>query len=217
MRRSKARARETRQQILLAAERVFYEKGVANASMEEVARAAGVTRGAIYWHFANRSELFMALCNSVPLPQEDLLARGLEAPETDALALMERLVGEWIELLSRDEQRQRILSILLRCDYGGEFADVCTRQHDIDDRHMLALETVFARALEQGRMNRIWTPQSAASTLRWMIKGLCAEWLLFGRRFDIVAEGREGVSRLFRSFALGQILESDRDGCPGGR
>ena len=39
MRRTKAEAKETRQQILLAAERVFYEKGVAHASMEDVARA----------------------------------------------------------------------------------------------------------------------------------------------------------------------------------
>ncbi len=203
MRRTKSDAKETRQRILLAAERVFYEKGVANASMEDVARAAGVTRGAIYWHFANRSELFMVLCNSIQLPQEDLVVHELEAPDADALALMERLGGDWIELLSKDEQRQRILSILLRCDYSGEFADVCERQQDIDDHHMRVLEVAFARALEQGRMSTGWTPQSAASALRWMIKGLFTEWLLFGRRFDMAVEGRESLRRLFRSFAAG--------------
>lgn len=202
MRRTKAEAAETRQQILLAAERVFYEKGVANASMEDVARAAGVTRGAIYWHFANRTELFMELCKSVPLPQEDLIARELETQGADVMALIERAGGDWLELLSKDEQRQRILSILLRCDYSGEFADVCERQQDIDDRHMHALEAAFAKAVEQGRLSARWTPQSAASALRWMIKGLCTEWLLFGRRFDLVREGREGLRRLFRSFAV---------------
>ena len=43
MRRTKAEAKETRQQILLAAEKVYYENGVADGSMEDVARAAGET------------------------------------------------------------------------------------------------------------------------------------------------------------------------------
>lgn len=201
MRRTKADAEETRQQILAAAERVFYEKGVANASMEDVARAAGVTRGAIYWHFANRTELFLELYKSVRLPQEDLIARELEAESADVLAVLERAGGDWLELLSTDEQRQRILSILLRCDYGGEFASVCERQVELDAEHTRALEAAFARASSEGRLSSCWTPRSAASALRWTIKGLCCEWLLFGRRFDLAGEGREGLHRLFLSFA----------------
>jgi len=91
MRRTKAEAKETRQQILLAAERVFYEKGVAHASMEDVARAAGVTRGAIYWHFANRADLVLELYNSLPMPQEELIARGLEAENADVFGVLERV------------------------------------------------------------------------------------------------------------------------------
>ena len=44
-----------------------------------------------------------------------------------------------------------------------------------------------------------WTPHSAACMLRWVIKGLCSEWLLFGRRFDLASEGREGLRRLIGS------------------
>ena len=33
-----------------------------------------------------------------------------------------------------------------------------------------------------------------------MMEGLCSEWLLFGRRFDLAAEGKEGLKRLFDSF-----------------
>lgn len=206
MRRTKAEAKETRQQILLAAERVFYEKGVAHASMEDVARAAGVTRGAIYWHFANRAELVLELANSLPLPQEELIARELEAENADVLGVLERVGKEWIELLSVDEHRQRILSILLRCDTTGEFAHISERQNDIDDEHMQALEVAFAKAQGLGQLCAGWTPRSAAAQLRWVIKGLCAEWLLFGRRFDIASEGHEALSRLFGSYAPRQPL-----------
>lgn len=201
MRRTKAEAAETRQSILAAAERVFYEKGVSNATMEEVASAAGVTRGAIYWHFANRADLVLELYNSLPMPQEELIARELEAENADVFGVLERVGREWLELLATDEHRQRILSILLRCDTTGEFAAISERQNDLDVEHMQALEAAFARAQGQGRLCDCWTPRSAASMLRWVIKGLCSEWLLFGRRFDLADEGKEALRRLFLSYS----------------
>src|SRR5882757_7288734 len=60
-RRTKAEAEETRQKILDAAERLFFIDGVSRTSLEHIATAAGVTRGAIYWHFKNKLELFEAL------------------------------------------------------------------------------------------------------------------------------------------------------------
>lgn len=199
MRRTKADAEATRQQILCAAERVFFKKGVSNATMEDVANAAGVTRGAIYWHFANKTDLFMELYKSVPLPQEDMVAGELEAENADVLEVVERVAGEWLDTLARDEQRQRILSILLRCDYTGELAPVLEKQQQVDDGHMLSLESAFARAAEKGQLCSLWTPKSGASALRWMMKGLCSEWLLFGRRFDLAAEGRDGLRRMVES------------------
>jgi TetR/AcrR family acrAB operon transcriptional repressor len=201
MRRTKARAKETREQILLAAEKVFYEKGVAHASMEDVARAAGVTRGAIYWHFANRADLVLELYNSLPMPQEELIARELEAENADVFGVLERVGREWLELLAADEHRQRILSILLRCDHTGEFSAISERQNDLDDEHMQVLEAAFAKAEGQGKLGSTWTPRSAAAMLRWVIKGLCSEWLLFGRRFDLAGEGNEALRRLFASYA----------------
>ena len=57
VRRTKEEAQETRNSILDAAERVFFEKGVSRTSLADIAQAAGVTRGAIYWHFAHKSDL----------------------------------------------------------------------------------------------------------------------------------------------------------------
>ena len=64
-----------------------------------------------------------------------------------------------------------------------------------------ALEAAFAAAQGQGKLGDAWTPRSAAAMLRWVIKGLCSEWLLFGRRFDLAGEGGEALRRLFRGFA----------------
>ena len=199
MRRTKAEAEATRRQIICAAERVFFKKGVSNATMEDVAKAAGVTRGAIYWHFANKTALFMELYKSVPLPQEDMVARELESDDADVFAVVERAAAEWLDALASDEQRQRILTILLRCDYSGEFAPVLEKQQHVDDDHKCKLESALARVASKGQLSACWTPESAASALRWMMKGLCSEWLLCGRRFDLAGKGRENLRRLIES------------------
>ncbi|MBB4183501.1 TetR family transcriptional regulator [Sinorhizobium terangae] len=200
MRRTKAEAEATRSRILNAAERMFYAKGVSNTTLEEVAKAAGVTRGAIYWHFANKTDLFLALYDAVPLPQEDMIAREIEAEASDTLAIVESATADWLDMLAKDEQRQRILAIMLRCDYDSEMSAVLDRQKEIDERHDAVLERAFARALERGQLQVTWTPASAARTLRWTMMGLCTEWLLFGRRFDLAAEGRDALKHLFASF-----------------
>ncbi|MCZ4090808.1 TetR family transcriptional regulator [Sinorhizobium psoraleae] len=200
MRRTKAEAEATRSRILNAAERMFFAKGVSNTTLEEVAKAAGVTRGAVYWHFANKTDLFLALYDAVPLPQEDMVAREVETEASDTLAIVESATGDWLDMLAKDEQRQRILAIMLRCDYDNDMSAVLVRQKEIDDRHNATLELAFARALERGQLQVSWTPASATRALRWMMMGLCTEWLLFGRRFDLVAEGREALRRLFASF-----------------
>ncbi|WP_303295791.1 TetR family transcriptional regulator, partial [Escherichia coli] len=57
-RKNKQEAQETRQHILDVALRLFSQQGVSSTSLGEIAKAAGVTRGAIYWHFKDKSDLF---------------------------------------------------------------------------------------------------------------------------------------------------------------
>ena len=60
VRRTKEDALETRKRILDAAVEVFNRLGVAQTSLNDVAKEAGVTRGAIYWHFTNKVAMFDA-------------------------------------------------------------------------------------------------------------------------------------------------------------
>ena len=59
MRKTKEEAQQTRSNLLNAALNVFYERGVSKASLDEIAKTAGVTRGALYWHFKNKEDLFV--------------------------------------------------------------------------------------------------------------------------------------------------------------
>jgi len=61
MRRTKADAAKTRENLLNAGLRVFRQKGYSATRLEDIAQEAGLTRGAIYWHFGNKLELYRAL------------------------------------------------------------------------------------------------------------------------------------------------------------
>ena len=61
MRRTKEEAEVTRQLLLKKALTVFSKKGYAATTLEDIAREAEVTRGAIYWHFGSKAELYNTL------------------------------------------------------------------------------------------------------------------------------------------------------------
>src|SRR5215475_12816529 len=58
MRRTAAEAAETPQAILRAALDEFSQRGYSATTLDGIARAAGVTRGAVYWHFASKAALY---------------------------------------------------------------------------------------------------------------------------------------------------------------
>lgn len=201
MRRTKAEAAETRCSILCAAEQLFFEKGVDNSALDEIASAAGVTRGAIYWHFASKSDLFLELYNSAQLPRVNMadIDDPLESGE-DPLARVEKMACGWLEMLAADRHRQRLLSILLRTNFTDEFEPVRQEMDVLDQEHTLHLQGTLARAARHGGLADGWTPQSASRAFKWMMKGICWDWLLFGQKFDLVAEGGDKVRRLLSSF-----------------
>ena len=70
VRRTKEDALATREAIMEAAAVLFEQQGVSGTTLQHIATAAGVTRGAIYWHFIDKSALFTALMERAKMPME---------------------------------------------------------------------------------------------------------------------------------------------------
>lgn len=105
MRRTKEDSEKTRTAILLAAEELFLEKGVSHTSLEQIARAAGVTRGAVYWHFQNKAHLFNEMLNQVRLPPEQLTERLSGCDGSDPLRSLYDLCLEAVQSLLTQEKK----------------------------------------------------------------------------------------------------------------
>ena len=200
MRRTKADAAETKTKILESAERVFFYKGIANTTLEDIARDAGVTRGAIYWHFANKSEVLHALHDVVPLPQEELFVNEMRAGPADPLEVLERGCLAWLAIMAEDCRRQRIHAIFMRCEQSPEMLDIIERQRKVDDMHFALVVDAFDKARLAGLLAEQWSPLCAARVFVSILRGLYSDWLYFGMRFSLIEEGSNCMRELFLSF-----------------
>ena len=196
-----ARSRRTRAELLTAAHRILEEQGFDALTMTAVAERAGVTRRAVYMHFATRAELVSALFDHVAgaAGLEESLRGVWEATDgADAL-------DQWAAHLARYHPR------LLAVDRAVE--RVRHSDHDAAaHRRRVAAEKLgncrrLSRRLEtENRLSDGWTAESAADMLFALISSDMIEALIVDRRWPRQRLA-EQLALLLRSTF---VLEPDR-------
>lgn len=140
------RSRATREKLLTHARELFGERGYAAVGTEEIVRAAGVTRGALYHQFADKEALFAAVVEAV---EADTTAR-VAAEASGGNPLEELRTGCRAFLAACAEpQVERILLLDAPAVLGWD------RWREIGQRHALGLvEAVLAAGMESGVIAR---------------------------------------------------------------
>ncbi len=105
-----ARSARTRAALIDAARPLFAERGFAAVGTEEVVRAAGLTRGALYHQFEDKTELFAAVFEQVEAEVTERLSTGTLAEATDPLSALNAGAREMLELFA-DPGIERIVLI----------------------------------------------------------------------------------------------------------
>lgn len=80
----------TRQRLLAEAQRLFRERGYAATSLEQIAEAAEVTKGAIYGHFASKEDLMLSALEAAPAPDYSTTLNDQSRPLRERLAAFGR-------------------------------------------------------------------------------------------------------------------------------
>lgn len=145
MRRTKEQTAETREALLDAAEQVFFNRGVSCATLEEIAREAGMTRGALYWHFANKEALYAAMLDRVRLPlmETELSAEDLDDP----FGALERFADQALARIAHNEQIWRThVIIMLRRERLPSNAGLSAIERQLRSHIATALGECFRRA-----------------------------------------------------------------------
>lgn len=198
MRRSKEDAQQTRKKIIEAAEKVFFHQGIARTTLEQIARAAGVTRGAIYWNFANKVELINAVHAEIQMPAEEILKRILADDTSDALDRLEKHCTDSLLQLYTDEHIRRVYSILLlKCEHSDETRLLSERLHESKLEMTRNLERFFARLQQQGYINPTEDPRLLALGLYSFMLGLYSDYLRYPDCYQMPGDAERMVQRFF--------------------
>jgi TetR/AcrR family acrAB operon transcriptional repressor len=194
VRKTKEEALVTRASILDAAERLFQAQGVSGTSLHEIALAAGVTRGAVYWHFRDKGDLFNAMMGRVCLPMEesgallgqDDAAAPLAALHTHLAGIFERVAG--------DAQVRRVLEIATqKVEYVDELNAVRERHQQRRREYRRVLEHALAAAQRLGEIAPAPPAAQIAIGLHALIDGLIHNWMLEPQAFDLKTIGCQAV------------------------
>lgn len=190
MRRTKEEAENTRTAILTAAELLFLKKGVSHTSLEQIARQAGVTRGAVYWHFQNKAHLFHEMLNQVRLPAEQIAEHISQCDPNNPIVGLRHLCAEALLTVGKDERKRRIFTILLRrCEFTDDLRDAEERHEAFINEFIDLCEQLFSEPTTAKRLHPSITPRMAALSLHAMLLGLLSDWLRDPTLFDVKQAG----------------------------
>ena len=177
MRRTKEDAAETGRQILHAAESLFLENGYDNVSLEDIAVAAGVTRGAVHWHYKNKQGLLVGLRRQATVPFQQLADGFGECTGGASFTLLNEVISELFERLESDPRQQGLIRWMLRLDIA--LAENSPEPCQIFRNEMHQIFTKIFQAVERDvGLPAPWTPSTAAAALRSTIDGLLVNWAI---------------------------------------
>ncbi|NVO15444.1 MAG: TetR/AcrR family transcriptional regulator [Rhodoplanes sp.] len=173
MRRTKQEAEQTRESILAASENLFKEKGVVDVSIEEIAEAAGFTRGAVHWHFHDKKGLLLALADRRGLPLEQLAERLKINKEIDPLDELDAVVGRVFSDMERDSTAFQLETTLANVVAVQAPDRLRAFEHNL----RRAITTIFEFAEQHHRLKPEWPASIAGFACYGLMSGLVNAWL----------------------------------------
>jgi AcrR family transcriptional regulator len=193
------RSEATRRQLVTAARALFGVRGYAGVGTEEIVRAAGVTRGALYHQFRDKADLFAAVAERVEAEIADRIAAGAAGAAADPLAGLQVGARLFLDACAEPEV-ERIILLDAPAVLGWE------AWRDLAGRYGLGLvQFALQSAMDTGAI----VPQPVVPLAHVLI-GALDECALYIARAEDPAAAREQCTAIFD-----RILRSITPEAPG--
>ncbi len=172
MRRTKEEAAATRLCIMTNALELFSEQGVSATTLAEIAARADVTRGAIYWHFKNKWDLFDATWDHFSGPLKTLGEASESDEEADPLGKLRELLTLLLISVEEDESIRRMSLILMRESAVTQVREVPERMQVFLEKLHLRRVRTLKNAMKKGQLPADLDPEVGSLMIHLMLEGL---------------------------------------------
>lgn len=184
-RKKKEDALKTRQEIIDAAIFIFANRGFSNTSLDDIAHEARVTRGAIYWHFTNKTDLFNAIWQQQKPITEKISSKLMLHFKDNPCWIFRHSLIECLRLIARSQVDQALIEILYhKCEFTNEMmpeADIRDRLLFNQDKVTLLLE----KCLVQDPLFIRMPLTLALIIIQAYMSGIIKNWLMLNKNFEL--------------------------------
>ncbi|PIJ50613.1 DNA-binding transcriptional repressor AcrR [Erwinia sp. OLTSP20] len=196
-RKTKEQALVTKNQIIDAAIGRFSAFGVSATSLADIAKAAGVTRGAIYWHFKNKTDLLNEILAQSESGLEDLEHEYRLKYPADPLSILREMLVYVLQATACDARRRSLSEIIFhKCEFVGEMKTLQLMQQNLYLECYEKIEDVLRECIAAGQLPPALMTRQAAIIIRAYMTGLMENWLFMPESFNLAQEASQLVSTL---------------------
>ncbi|MEH4017678.1 acrEF/envCD operon transcriptional regulator [Escherichia fergusonii] len=196
--KTKADALKTRQHLIETAIVQFALRGVSNTTLNDIADAARVTRGAIYWHFENKTQLFNEVWAQQPalreLIQDKLLVHDAESPLEQ---LREQLIVG-LQYIAEIPRQQALLQILLhKCEFNEEMIS----EQEIREKMGFNLHTLrqtLQKSMAKGEIANQLDLDVMVIVIYGAFSGIVKNWLINPTGYNLYQQAPVLVDNVLR-------------------
>jgi TetR/AcrR family acrAB operon transcriptional repressor len=188
-RKTKAEAEQTRQDILNAALELFHERGYSRTTLDQIARKAGVTRGAIYWHFKDKVDLFVGLKDEIEGSAGIRLEDLLQMPVVSLVDIQDGLLRYFRQMEADQRFRRYFETVFFRTEFTDDL--LALREQYQNKLHLRQQkdENDLRRLQNIGLVRADVDCVQAALALRALMIGLLHTWLMDSEAFSLTEQG----------------------------
>ena len=197
-RRTKEEAQQTRCHIMSTALNLFCQQGLAKTNLTDIAKAADLTRGAIYWHFKNKEELFVTLWEELCAPLSHQIDACVDEQEQDPLGKLRGFLNEVMYKISTEPAHQQMFTIIFNLEpLEGEAEALRDHMRLQSINFFRDLEITLGNAVRLGHLPQGLDLRRATTLLHCTLDGYIINWLHFPERINLVQEADFLLDTLF--------------------
>ncbi len=182
-RRSNQQRREqSTEQVLSAARQQFVTRGYHATSIDDIAGAAGLTKGAVYFYFKGKAALLLELLSQSSVLYAKIFQEMRGSGEGAARQL--EMFVEWAAHVGAQNSELLLLPILMSLEFNGRDAEVEQALERLYDRYHDEMERVVVFGQETGEFDNSLSPREEAAVLVAFTDGMLLEWIRRSKRLD---------------------------------
>lgn len=206
MRKTKAESFKTRQHLLWAALEVFHRQGVTRATLQEIAQEAGVTRGALYWHFRNKEALFEALFEQIFADYNLNLQHTL--PEIhDAWAYLRQQLINTFKNLTEQEWHSKFCNVInIKCEHTPHNETITTLAKKYQKMFLAHIANLIVLCHQQDRLPENLDLDLATIYLESTLVGIIRLANLQPERFDLMSTAERAIDASLHTLQTSTFL-----------